>query len=186
MSQQERTPETLRVVEEFLNSRDVEAGQEELADPGTLAAWCAERDLLAGGTPLTDADLRAAREVREALRSLILANGGEPLERAAVDRLNRAADAAPVVVGFGDDGTSRLRPEAAGIDAALARILGAVYTAMADGTWTRLKACRKHSCRWVFYDHSRNRSRSWCSMAVCGNRAKAAEYRKRHKTENLA
>ena len=48
---------------------------------------------------------------------------------------------------------------------------------MADGTWRRLKACREDTCQWAFYDRSKNRSGTWCSMAVCGNRAKARAYR---------
>ena len=44
----------------------------------------------------------------------------------------------------------------------------------------RLKACRQETCGWVFYDGSRNRSSSWCSMRVCGGRAKASSYRRRH------
>ena len=43
----------------------------------------------------------------------------------------------------------------------------------------RLKACRKESCGWVFYDHSRNRSSNWCSMTICGNRTKTTGYRRR-------
>lgn len=41
-------------------------------------------------------------------------------------------------------------------------------------------ACPADSCGWAFYDHARNRSRRWCSMAVCGNRTKARSYRRRH------
>jgi predicted RNA-binding Zn ribbon-like protein len=51
---------------------------------------------------------------------------------------------------------------------------------MADGTWSRLKACRAADCRWAFYDRARNHSRHWCSMEVCGNRTKARAYRARH------
>jgi predicted RNA-binding Zn ribbon-like protein len=58
-------------------------------------------------------------------------------------------------------------------------LFAAVAAAMADGSWSRLKACRRHACRWAFYDHSRNRSGTWCSMAVCGNRVKVADYRRR-------
>ena len=54
-----------------------------------------------------------------------------------------------------------------------------VYTATVDGTWPRLKACRREICHWLFYDHSRNRSGIWCSMAVCGNRTKTRAYRER-------
>jgi predicted RNA-binding Zn ribbon-like protein len=50
---------------------------------------------------------------------------------------------------------------------------------MSDGTWARVKACRAEDCRWAFYDFSRNRSGTWCDMAVCGNRAKVRAYRAR-------
>jgi predicted RNA-binding Zn ribbon-like protein len=53
---------------------------------------------------------------------------------------------------------------------------------MAGETWDRLKACRLDDCQWVFYDHSKNRSRTWCSMRVCGNRAKARAYRERRRS----
>jgi predicted RNA-binding Zn ribbon-like protein len=49
-----------------------------------------------------------------------------------------------------------------------------------DGTWPKLKACRSDTCRWAFVDHARNRSRQWCSMSLCGNRAKARAFRARH------
>ena len=51
--------------------------------------------------------------------------------------------------------------------------------AEAEGTWERLKACRNEDCRWAFYDVSKNRSGSWCDMAVCGARHKMRAYRKR-------
>lgn len=50
-----------------------------------------------------------------------------------------------------------------------------------NDTWPRLKACREDTCRWAFYDHSKNRSGHWCSMEVCGARHKARQYRARHK-----
>ena len=46
--------------------------------------------------------------------------------------------------------------------------------------WKRLKGCRDENCRVAFYDKSRNRSRAWCSMEVCGNREKARSFRARH------
>ncbi|HEX2241345.1 MAG TPA: CGNR zinc finger domain-containing protein, partial [Actinomycetota bacterium] len=76
----------------------------------------------------------------------------------------------------------RLLPRGTGIADALAYLAGIVFTATADGTFTRLKVCLRDSCRWAFVDRSRNRSRSWCSMAVCGNRTKAEVYRERHTT----
>ena len=44
-----------------------------------------------------------------------------------------------------------------------------------------IKACEGHSCTLIFADHTRRRARRWCSMAICGNRAKQAAHRLRHK-----
>ena len=71
--------------------------------------------------------------------------------------------------------------EAPGVDGALGRLLVIVYRAMETGTWPRLKACRSDTCQWAFYDHSKNRSGHWCSMAVCGSQHKARTYRERQR-----
>ncbi|MFI6918830.1 CGNR zinc finger domain-containing protein [Nonomuraea spiralis] len=68
------------------------------------------------------------------------------------------------------------RPGPAG---AVARVVGVVARAMADGTWARLKACANDECEWAFYDHSRSRTRRWCSMELCGNRAEQTRWRDR-------
>jgi predicted RNA-binding Zn ribbon-like protein len=47
--------------------------------------------------------------------------------------------------------------------------------------FANVKACEGHSCTLVFADHTRRRARRWCSMAICGNRAKQAAYRNRLK-----
>ena len=44
-----------------------------------------------------------------------------------------------------------------------------------------IKACEGHGCTLMFADHTRRRSRKWCSMAICGNRAKQAAHRSRLK-----
>ena len=50
--------------------------------------------------------------------------------------------------------------------------------------FANVKACEGHSCTLVFADHSRRRARRWCSMAVCGNRAKQAAHRSRLKDKH--
>jgi hypothetical protein len=50
----------------------------------------------------------------------------------------------------------------------------------------RLKRCRNPACRWLFLDRSRNDSRLWCEMGVCGNRAKASRFRGRARTKASA
>ena len=55
---------------------------------------------------------------------------------------------------------------------ALGQLLDAVRQTSQDGTWPRLKVCARDTCRWAFYDASRNQVRRWCSMAGCGNHVK--------------
>jgi predicted RNA-binding Zn ribbon-like protein len=62
---------------------------------------------------------------------------------------------------------------------AFAGVAVAVMACTADGTWPRLKVCQATSCRWAFLDTSKNRSRTWCSMRMCGNRTKTRAYRAR-------
>jgi predicted RNA-binding Zn ribbon-like protein len=172
-----KAPGELRLVQDFVNTLDVEDAEEGLATPDALRDWLAERELVDGAAALSAGDLERARNVREALRELMLANNDGRLESRAVDRLNREAVAASLQVRFDPDGRARLLAAAGGWEGALGRLLAVVERAMADGTWSRLKACREDTCRWAFYDRSRNRSGSWCNMEVCGNRSKARAYR---------
>jgi predicted RNA-binding Zn ribbon-like protein len=105
---------------------------------------------------------------REALRGLLARDPD------AIAALNDAS--ASLRVRFDPDGTARLEG-----DGLIASMLAIIARAQADGTWERMKACRADDCRWAFYDRSRNRSRTWCSMRECGNRAKARSYRARQR-----
>jgi predicted RNA-binding Zn ribbon-like protein len=172
-------PGDLELVRAFVNTLEVEDGADELSDPQALGAWLRSRGVLRDGTAAR-ADLANARRVREALRALMLGNNGLSVRKEAALTLNSAARRAGLGVRFEVGGTTRAEPAARGVDGALGRLLAIVSAAMADGSWERLKACRADDCRWAFYDHARNRSRHWCSMAVCGNRTKARAYRARH------
>ncbi len=170
-------PGRLELVRQFVNTRDIDDGLDEIATPAALVAWLAGHGL--GTEAATAADVARFAEVREGLRALLLSNNGEPRDREAVARLDAVAASVPVHMRFADDDCA-LEPDGKGLDGALATILGVVHGATRDGTFQRLKACREHTCEWAFYDHSRNRSATWCSMEVCGNRAKARAYRARH------
>ncbi len=172
-------PGELERVRDFVNTLDVESGADSLSSPETLRAWLQGRDL-SPGRSATRADLIAARRLREAIRALLLENNGLSVRKEAALTLNRAAARAGVSLRFDSGGRVRLEPAARGVDAALGRLVAIAASAMVDGTWARLKACRADDCHWAFYDHARNHSRQWCSMAVCGNRTKARTYRRRH------
>jgi predicted RNA-binding Zn ribbon-like protein len=172
-------PTELALIEDFVNTFDLEDGDEAFSIPAALSDWLAERGLAEPGAAFDHEDLARAIAVREALRALLLANNGGELDRGAVATLNAAADRARLTVAVDEAGHARVEPRAAGVDRAFGRLLGIVARAQADGTWERMKACPWHTCHVAFYDHSRNHSRTWCSMAVCGNRAKAQTYRRR-------
>jgi predicted RNA-binding Zn ribbon-like protein len=173
----EPAPGALRVVQSFVNTVDREHGPDLLDDEAGLEEWL-ERHLMPA--PVTRADLDRTREVREALRSLLLSNNGEPYDPAARDVVERASRRARLEAAFPPDGAA-LVPRAAGVDAALGRILAAAFAAMLDGSWNRLKACPRDVCGWVFYDRSTNASATWCSMRVCGGRVKAGAYYRRRR-----
>jgi predicted RNA-binding Zn ribbon-like protein len=170
----DEAPGRLDLVRRFVNTHDDEDGIEELGTPEAARDWLARNDLPAAG------DAERLRELRESLRQLLLANNGQPHDRRALRRLQDEAAAAALRVRFDSGGGSTLVAAGDGADAVVAELLGIVHDSMADGTWARLKACRSDTCAWAFYDHSRNRSGTWCSMAVCGNREKARSYRRRH------
>src|SRR5438067_2077445 len=149
-------PGELEVLRRFVNTYDVEDGTDDVDTPERLRDWLADRGLIARRARLSGDDVRRAREVREAIRSMLLANNGFEVDPAAVETLNRAARGAEVVVAFGDEGSPQLAPVRSGLDGALARLLGVAFRARAEGTWQRLKACPAHDCEWAFYDASKN------------------------------
>jgi predicted RNA-binding Zn ribbon-like protein len=171
-------PGDLELVREFVNTLEVDDGTDHLTDPAALAGWLCERGLMRGRAA-DEGDLARARRLREGLRALMLENNGVSVGKEARAVLDRTARRAGLGVRFHPDRAS-LEPTAVGADGALGRLVAAAAGAMLDGTWARLKACRAPDCRWAFYDQARNHSRTWCSMAVCGNRVKARTYRRRH------
>lgn len=165
-------PEPLRLVQKLLNTRDAEHGNEWLGTPRELAAWLEENAIAVGR--VTSADVERVQRVREALRQLVLVNNhGGDVDYTVLDH---EAARATLRVSFDPP---ELTPAARGIDGALARIFAIVHAAMSDGTWQRLKGCK--NCHWAFYDESKNRSATWCSMELCGNRLKTKRYRSRAK-----
>jgi predicted RNA-binding Zn ribbon-like protein len=174
----------LDVVRDFVNTLDIEENKDEIVTPAQLGAWLGGRSLVSERS-ITAEEHRSALETRETIRHLLLANnGGEaaPADLAALDRLAERAALAPRFHAGG----VRLEPGAEGVVGALGLLLATVAEAMAEGIWTRLKACSEHSCMWAFYDRSKNRSGHWCSMRVCGNRAKARQFRERRRARGSA
>ena len=166
----------LEFVREFVNTRELDPDREEIGNVAGLAGWL-ESQGIAVDEPLDEDDVQRATAFREAVRALLLANAGEELDPAAIATLREAGDGARLRTEVTDDGTMATVPACTGVDSLIARVLAAIGAAQESGEWHRLKACTSDECLWAFYDRSRNRSRHWCSMNVCGNRAKTRAYR---------
>jgi predicted RNA-binding Zn ribbon-like protein len=178
-------PGRLELVRQFINTADILPAQDELVDLDALAAWLRERGLLGAREQLVAGDLERALVVREGLRDLLEARtGARSPQTASLRSLNLLLSGALLSGAFAPDGSPVLTPAGgAPLERALAGLLAIIVEAAGDGSWGRLKVCADHGCRWAFYDRSKNHSRSWCNMAVCGNRAKAREYRRRQRGE---
>src|SRR5713226_7142488 len=181
MADRDTATGVIGLVQAYVNTVDVQDGPEELSDPNTLRAWLVAHGLMESGHTVTEADLKHAIAVREAIRGVIGANSGGTIYPLDIATLNEAAAASRLRARFGAAGKARLEPEASGVAGAMGRLVAALFVAMADEDWSRLKLCGSETCRWAFYDRSRNHSSRWCTMASCGNRQKARRFRERAK-----
>jgi predicted RNA-binding Zn ribbon-like protein len=174
-------PEPLGPVRDFINTNELdEPDGEHFGTAEALGAWLTEHGLAPAGLSVSPAELARALAVREALRAELHVHGGAVADERARKTLDDAGRRARLELRFGGDSVPRLEPARDGVDGALGRLLAAVAHSACDGSWDRLKACAAEDCQWAFYDQSRNRSRVWCDMAVCGNRTKVRAYRERH------
>jgi len=179
MSDRETASGGLGLVQEFVNTVDLQDGPELLTDQNTVRDWLVAHGLMADDAPVDADDYRHALAVREAMRGVIGGNSGLPVYPVDLATLNEAATASGLRMRFGRGGKARLEPEATGAVGALGRLVVTLYSAMQDPDWERLKLCGSDACRWVFYDRSKNHSSRWCTMASCGNRAKARRFRQK-------
>jgi predicted RNA-binding Zn ribbon-like protein len=173
-------PGPLALVQRFVNTRNYYLyGGDQLGDTEAANAWFAECKLLGVEDRVGEAERRRLVAFREGVREVLLAHNGALGMEAEV--LNDFVASAALRVAFEPDGHLVLEPATEGgpVDRVLGRLLAVMVTAEAEGTWGRLKACRNEDCRWAFYDASKNRSGSWCNMAICGARHKMRTYRKR-------
>jgi predicted RNA-binding Zn ribbon-like protein len=172
-------PHNLQLVIDFVNTLDVEAGEDRTDTPDHLAQWLDEQGLRAGDEPAIGAgELAQAIGLRESLRTVLVShNHRERTAADATDHLEEVAERGRLSVRFAPEGAIEIAPRAEGYPGILARLLVPVTHAAMDGSWARVKACVADDCQWAFYDSSRNRSGRWCDMAVCGNREKVRTYR---------
>jgi len=125
--------------------------------------------------------LEAARSLREAIHRAFTRVPALPADLGLLARAATEATAARRLEPTADGGYAFVWPD----DDAPEQILWPVALTAADlltsGDRDRVKECANDSCRWLFLDKSKNRSRKWCDMKECGNRAKARRFQARHR-----
>ena len=146
----------------FINTLDVEAGTDVLDTVDGWRSWLAAQGLDGGFAPESARDLGQTRELRDDLRAMACGAGCAQVRQVGIQ------------VALSVDGQVELSA-----DTAVGLIAAAAAKVAIEKRLDRVKICPADDCRWAFYDTSRNRSRQWCSMEVCGNRAKARAHRGR-------
>src|SRR5918995_3660681 len=122
----EPAPGRLALVQMLVNTVDREHGPDLFDDVAGLGEWLQARGLLEPGAAPDAADLDAARELREALRSLMHANNGAPEEPGARAALEAAAARAELRPSFPSEGPE-LVPARGGVEGALGRVVAAAF-----------------------------------------------------------
>ena len=163
---------------DFVNTRDLEEETDSVAEPEQLSAWIAERTGELIGA-LDEEDVARVRALRESLRALLRTHNGGALDQRRLDPLREAAERSRYRPAFSATGELEIAPARSDLTGFEARLLLAIERLQSQGAWPRLKACTDGGCQWAFYDATRNRSRTWCSMEECGNREKTRRYRER-------
>jgi predicted RNA-binding Zn ribbon-like protein len=132
-----------------------------------------------------------ARALREWFRGFVHKHMGRPLTAKAlhelepVNALLRRDEAFSRISRHRHKGGDRLELDVMrrwrSPESLLLPIGEALAKFVCEEDFAKVKACEGHSCTLVFADHTRRRARRWCSMAICGNRAKQAAHRDRLK-----
>ncbi|NUP81430.1 MAG: hypothetical protein HOV96_28220 [Nonomuraea sp.] len=147
-----------------------------LATPADLARWTVGARLLDEPPAVDEDDLARAAALREAIyRLATAARTGTPYGRQDRDLLNAVARHPPAAVTLGEDGLRRggdLRSALSATARAAIELLGGPQAPL-------VRECEADPCTRLYLDASHRRTRRWCDMKGCGNRAKAAAFRAR-------
>lgn len=181
-------PAEVATVEAFLNTVDhhrfgehagkPDAQRDLFRDPQQVGAWFHSWGLLEEGAEVAFLQAQEAVVLRDGLRAWLLARQGLSHDERALEQCQQLIEELPLAVSLRPD-SAALVPSADDFRGALACLVRDVAVAEVAGSLARLKICAAADCRFVFYDHSKSRTGRWCSMQICGNRAKKRRYRAR-------
>jgi len=159
------------------------AEQSRILDAAAAAELRAEAERRPGAA---ESALAGARALREAIYAIFSARaGGRGAPAGALATLNAAL--APSLARLrldardGDAFGWQWSLEDGALDGLLAPIVDSAAELLTSSDLARVRECEADNCGWLFIDRSRNRSRRWCDMSVCGNRAKVRRHYQRTK-----
>jgi len=189
---------------DFLNSlaTPVDVPIDWLEDGAGLLGWLEQAELVAAPvlerirSQSAPAELnkiaKQARNLREWFRGFVQEHRGRPLRRDALKQLEplnrlleRDESFVRIASSTSEDGKAfelRAGRNWRSPEALLFPIAQALAQFVCTEDFTYVKACEGPPCTLLFADHTRSRGRRWCSMAICGNRAKQAAHRQRLKS----
>ncbi|WP_245673607.1 CGNR zinc finger domain-containing protein [Nocardia lijiangensis] len=173
------------LVLQFVNTRADGAGRVEVFDTASgFADWAIEQGLLAATIVVTDSDAVAARELRDALVTMLLTHAGDSdigdaLVAEAERYLLQAGVRYPLATVVTAK-TAQLLAGSSGVPGALSAVLAAVTETAQRGDWMRIKACCNPPCHFGFIDRTRNRTARYCSPG-CGSQVSMRALRQRRK-----
>lgn len=189
---------------DFLNSiaTPVDTQVEWITSGADLLDWLEKAGLVPTATLKTvrdsagpgelDAIAGQARNLREWFRAFVLEHKGQSISAAALreleplNRLLARDEGYGQIVPAEENDTSGLKLEEMRRWRSPETLLIPIAKAMADlickEDFSYVKSCEGHACTMVFLDKTRGHARRWCSMAICGNRAKQAAHRTRVRT----
>jgi predicted RNA-binding Zn ribbon-like protein len=150
-----------------------------LTDPQLLSVWAVQAGLLDAGIDVTDDDLAAAIELREAVyRTVIARLEHHRPQLADVDLLNEQASRSQLTPRLHRSGSTSRTGTASQLLASLAADL----LDLLDGAEIEnVKRCAHPGCTRLYLDSSRAKNRHWCGMGTCGNKAKVQAFRARQR-----
>lgn len=189
-----------RLVLDFANSvsgRGAPSARDHLVDYADLVAWSARAGLLdervgrsliekAGRRgPEAERTIARARELRDASHRVFVdvAHGrtANPTDLAVVYAALARAVEHGSIVQTGDGFVWRWQDGSEALDSMLWPIARSAAELLTGTELPRVRECSGDRCGWLFLDQTKNRTRRWCEMKVCGNRAKARRHYHRHR-----
>ncbi|MCI3277797.1 CGNR zinc finger domain-containing protein [Streptomyces cylindrosporus] len=158
-----------------------------LNSPEDLRLWVRQADLLDDPGTMDARALDRVCRLREAVYTLVRAwSPGNPPDTGARDALAEVNEAARLPLPKHQlDETGRLT-RTGSTDEILGAIARDAVDLLSSDQFPRMRECANADCTRLFVDLSRSGARRWCGMAECGNRNKAASYRKRKKQQAVA